>query len=223
MTDDNLIKDVERTLAFDTRVDHTAITIDSDETGTIILNGHVDTYNEKELVEQVTGRVRGVKDIENNITVVPPMPKADYEITENVRKNLELDTWVDHTKINAETIDSVVFIRGTVGSMVEKQEAENDARWVAGVVDVVNHLTVKPEFEVEDSEIMRDIRAALLKNTRVDLTEMGVDVTDGVATLTGGVGNFTQKRIAEFVTFAVPGVVDVVNELHLLGKQRRVA
>jgi osmotically-inducible protein OsmY len=52
---------------------------------------------------------------------------------------------------------------------------------------------------------------------------MNIDVTDGVATLTGGVANFTQKRIAEFVTFAVPGVVDVVNELYIMGIMRKAA
>jgi osmotically-inducible protein OsmY len=195
----------------------------SPQPGIIMLEGQVDTYNEKVLAEDIAGRVRGVKDVINSISVVPPVAKSDEEITEDVRTSLRLDTWVEWSRISVETIDGVVFLRGTVRSRVEKHEAENDARWIAGVVDVVNHIVVKPEITVADAEIERDVRAALIKNTRLDLTEMGVDVTDGIVTLTGGVPNFTQKRIAEFVAFSVPGVVDAVNELHVSGSVRPAA
>lgn len=218
-----VVNDVRRAMSSDTRIDQSKIDVASEEAGIVLLSGQVDTYNEKILAEEIAGRVRGVQDIINNISVVPPIMKSDEEISDDVRKNLELDVWVDETKISVETIDGVVFLRGTVNSRIEKQEAENDARWMAGVVDVVNHLIVKPEMKIADAEIARDVRAALIKNTRLDLTEMNVDVSDGVVTLTGEVPNFTQKRIAEFVSFSVPGVVDVLNELHVHGVRRRAA
>ncbi|MBE0446659.1 MAG: BON domain-containing protein [Actinobacteria bacterium] len=223
MTSEGIVNDVERSLASDTRIDHTMIRVSAGDTDVIVLDGQVDTYNEKILAEEIAGRVRGVKDVVNNVSVVPPIAKSDEEITEDVRKNLELDAWVDDTRVSVETIDGVVFLRGTANSRVEKQEAENDARWVAGVIDVVNHLVVKPEMKIADAEVARDVRAALLKNTRLDLTEVNVDVTDGVVTLTGEVPNFTQKRIAEYVAFSVPGVVDVVNELYVHGARRPAA
>ncbi|MEW5706449.1 MAG: BON domain-containing protein [Actinomycetota bacterium] len=231
----SIVDDVKRSLASDTRIDESLIEVRSEEPGVIILEGQVDTYNEKLVADEIAGRIRGVKDVINNISVVPPIARSDEEITEAVRKNLELDVWVDETKISVETIDGVVFLRGAVGeiagtqkavpvsSRIEKQEAENDARWVAGVVDVVNHLVVKPEMKIADAEIARDVRAALIKNTRLDLTEANVDVTDGVVTLTGEVPNYTQKRIAEFVAFSVPGVVDVINELYVHGVRRPAA
>lgn len=223
MASSNIVNDVERALASDTRIDQSMIRVSSEEPGVIILDGQVDTYNEKILAEEIAGRVRGVADVINNIRVIPPIARSDEEITENVIQNLKLDAWVDWAAISVETIDGVVFLRGTVKSRVEKQEAENDARWVAGVIDVVNHIVVKPEMKIADAEIARDVRAALIKNTRLDLTEMEVDVTDGVVTLTGEVPNFTQKRIAEFVAFSVPGVVDVLNELHVHGVRRPAA
>jgi osmotically-inducible protein OsmY len=223
MTEEKLVNDVEQALNNDVRINSTMIKVVSDEPGVAVLEGRVDTYGEKDLAEQIAGRVRGIKDVRDRLTVVPANPRSDAEITQNVRRNLELDTWVEHTKIDVETIDSVVFLRGTVPTMMEKMEAENDALWVAGVIDTINHINVKPVSKVEDAEIERDVRAALLKNTRLDLTEMNIDVTDGVATLTGGVANFTQKRIAEFVAFAVPGVVDVVNELYIMGIMRKAA
>jgi osmotically-inducible protein OsmY len=223
MAEDNLVNDVEQALNNDVRINSTMIKVNSDEPGVVTLEGRVDTFAEKDLAEQIAGRVRGAKDVRDRLTVVPATPRSDEEITQNVRRNLELDTWVEHTKIDVETMDSVVFLRGTVSTMMEKMEAENDALWVAGVIDTINHINVKPVMKVEDAEIERDIRAALLKNTRLDLTEMNIDVTDGIATLTGGVANFTQKRIAEFVAFAVPGVVDVVNELYIIGLMRKAA
>lgn len=223
MANFDIAADVDRALASDTRIDHAKIEVSAGVEGVIVLDGQVDTYNEKAVAEEIAGRVRGVKDVINNITVIPPISKGDEAITENVRRNLELDAWVEDKRISAETIDGVVFLRGTVSSTIEKLEAENDARWVAGVVDVVNHLMVKPEMEVVDAEIGRDVRAALIKNTRLDLTEMNVDVEKGVVTLTGEVANYTQKKIAEYVAFSVPGVVDVINELHVRGLHRHAA
>lgn len=220
---EDIARNVERAMATDTRIDQAQLKIESQEPGIIVLSGSVDTYNEKILAEEIAGRVRDVKDVINNISVIPPIPRDDAEIEESVRTNLVNDVWVEWARIDVEVIDGVVFLRGTVRSAVEKQEAENDARWVAGVIDVVNHLVVKPEMEIDDAEIARDVRAALIKNTRLDLTEMGVDVNKGIVTLTGEVVNFTQKRIAEFVAYAVPGVVDVVNELHVHAAKRRAA
>lgn len=220
---ENLVNDVERALASDTRIDQSQINVRSEDGSSIMLSGQVDTYNEKVLAEEIAERVRGVKEVVNHISVVSPVAMSDDEIAERVRKNMQLDVWVDDTRVDVEVIDGVVFLRGTVSSGTERQEAENDARWVAGVIDVVNHLVVKPELKVADADIDRDVRAALLKNTRLDLTEMNIDVTDGVVTLTGEVPNFTQKRIAEFVAFSVPGVVDVINELHVHGVARRAA
>ncbi|HEY3373461.1 MAG TPA: BON domain-containing protein [Candidatus Aquicultor sp.] len=223
MVGEGIVNDVLRALANDTRIDEALITAESDEPGVIILSGQVDTYNEKIIAEEIAGRVRGVRDVIDNIAVVPPVVRSDSEIAESIRTNLKLDAWVEWPRVDVEVIDGVAFLRGTTISPVEKQEAENDARWAAGVIDVVNHLIVKPEMKIADAEVARDVRAALIKNTRLDLTEMEVDVSDGVVTLTGEVPNFTQKRIAEFVAFSVPGVVDVVNELHAHGIQRRVA
>ncbi len=223
MASSDIVSDVERALASDTRIDQTMIRVSSEQPGVIVLDGQVDTYNEKTLADDIAGRVRGVIDVVNNLSVAPPLARSDEEITENVIDNLKRDAWVEWASISVETIDGVVFLRGTVRSRVEKQEAENDARWVAGVIDVINHIVVKPEMKIADAEIARDVRAALIKNTRLDLTEMNLDVSDGVVTLTGEVPSFTQKRIAEFVAFSVPGVVDVLNELHVHGAQRPAA
>lgn len=219
----DLVIDVERALASDTRIDHNKVGVSAGIGGIIVIDGQVDTYSEKAVAEEIAGRVRGVKDVINNITVIPSIAKSDADIAEDVRRNLELDTWVEDKHISADTVDGVVFLRGTIRSMVEKFEAENDARWVAGVLDVVNHLTVKPETDIADAEIARDVRGALIKNTRLDLTEMEVDVTEGVVTLTGEVANFTQKRIAEYIAFSVRGVVDLINELHVRGLRRPAA
>lgn len=223
MASSDIVNDVERALASDTRIDQTMIRVSSEQPGVIVLDGQVDTYNEKILADDIAGRVRGVIDVVNNLSVVPPLVRSDEEIAENVIDNLKRDSWVEWASVSVETIDGVVFLRGTVRSRVEKQEAENDARWVAGVIDVINHIVVKPEMKIADAEIARDVRAALIKNTRLDLTEMNLDVSDGVVTLTGEVPSFTQKRIAEFVAFSVPGVVDVLNELHVHGAQRPAA
>jgi osmotically-inducible protein OsmY len=204
---------VERALATDTRIDHSKIQVRVTSDGVVTLTGQVKTFSEKITAEEITARVTGVVDIKNEIGVLPEIPRSDEKITAEIREALERDVWVDDTKIGIETVNGVVFLRGTVAALHEREEAENVARWAAGVIDVVNHINVEPRMKLADEEIARDVRAALLKNTRLDLTEMGVIAKDGVVHLTGTVRNYTQKKIAEYIAFGVPGVVDVVNDL----------
>jgi osmotically-inducible protein OsmY len=208
-----IVRQVERALATDTRIDHSKIQVRATSDGVVTLTGQVKTLNEKITAEEIVARVTGVRDIKNEISVLPEIPRSDEKITSEIREALERDVWIDSTRIGIETVNGVVFLRGTVSALPERAEAENVARWVAGVIDVVNHINVEPRMKLADEEIARDVRAALLKNTRLDLTEIGVVAKDGVVHLTGTVRSYTQKRIAEYIAFGVPGVVDVVNDL----------
>jgi osmotically-inducible protein OsmY len=66
-----------------------------------------------------------------------------------------------------------------------------------------------------DDEIQRDVLAELTWDTRVQSTEIGVAVKDGVVTLTGRVGSYTKKWAAEEAAHRVRGVKAVANEIEV--------
>jgi osmotically-inducible protein OsmY len=73
-----------------------------------------------------------------------------------------------------------------------------------------------------DSEIQRLVLLELKWDPRVDETEVGVQVKDGVVTLTGSISSYGKKWAAAEAAHRVLGVLDVANDLEvpLLGKAK---
>lgn len=62
-----------------------------------------------------------------------------------VKAKLASDVGLSTVKnVNVDTRDSVVTLRGTVGSEMQRQEAERAASQVSGVTKVVNELKIAP-------------------------------------------------------------------------------
>lgn len=64
-----------------------------------------------------------------------------------------------------------------------------------------------------DAEIQQDVMRELKWDTRVAETEVGVEVNDGVVTLTGTVGSWARRVAAEEAAHRVRSVLDVANDL----------
>jgi osmotically-inducible protein OsmY len=69
-------------------------------------------------------------------------------------------------------------------------------------------LTVK-----SDKEIQKDVMKELDWDPQVDAVEVGVQVKDGMVTLTGNVASYAKKLAAKRAAHRVGGVLDVVNNL----------
>ncbi len=66
-----------------------------------------------------------------------------------------------------------------------------------------------------DERIREDINERLTWDGRIDATDVTVDVSEGVVTLTGSVDGRQDKRVAEDIADDVPGVWDVNNQLRV--------
>jgi len=64
-----------------------------------------------------------------------------------------------------------------------------------------------------DPEIQQDVLAELRWDTRVAPNEVGVEVDNGIVTLTGTVSSYAKKLAAEQAAHHVLGVLDVANDL----------
>jgi osmotically-inducible protein OsmY len=69
-------------------------------------------------------------------------------------------------------------------------------------------MTMKP-----DGDIQQDVACELAWDTRLSPTEIGIQVKDGIVTLTGTVDSWAKLRAAQDAAHRVASVLDVANEL----------
>ncbi|HEY7547501.1 MAG TPA: BON domain-containing protein, partial [Blastocatellia bacterium] len=66
-----------------------------------------------------------------------------------------------------------------------------------------------------DAQIQQEVLQELKWDSRVDESEIGVSVSDGVVTLTGTLGNYAKKLAAQEAAHRVAGVLDVANDIQV--------
>lgn len=211
-SDQEILSDVQDALTWDVRVN--AASIDVDVVGGVVtLSGTVDTYTQKLDASQIASRIKGVVDVINNLIVRPTIIRSDQEIQDDIYGALRRDVLVDETNIVARVANGIVVLSGSTPTMAEKNAAESDAWLTPGVTDVINNIVVTPAVERMDQDIQEDVVASLTRDTRIDMGNIDVDVTDAIVYLRGTVSDYTQKWIASDIAWWTPGVRDVINEL----------
>lgn len=183
--------------------------------GRVYLRGTVPNENQKALARMVADRIKGVRQVINHLDVMPLEIRSDADITADVVAALTIDTLVDEDKIDVTTVDGVVYLRGTVDSYVQRKSADENARSVRGVLDVINELVVVPSLARSDEEVAAEVVRQLSENLRLDITEIKVDVKHGVVRLRGTVTTVEQLWLVDEVARWTPGVIDVIDELAL--------
>ena len=66
-----------------------------------------------------------------------------------------------------------------------------------------------------DSEIKQQVLRELKWDSRIAWSEIGVEVFEGVVTLTGNVNSYAKKRTAQEAAHRINGVLDVANEIEV--------
>ncbi len=212
-TDAQIRRDVLDEIQHDVRIDSTNVAI-TVQNGVVHLNGTVPTYFQKITAGEDAQRIKGVRDVKNDLVVTLVAPWTDQEIANTVRGNLARDVRIANpSAIGVSAVNGVVTLTGSVGTYAEKADATDDAWTAPGVIDVVNNLSVVPRFVRDDAEVANDVRAALRTDPAIDATNVQVSVVNGTVSLRGTVPTSYQVRRAANNAWGVPGVLNVVNEL----------
>jgi osmotically-inducible protein OsmY len=143
---------------------------------------------------------------------------SDSWITTQTKLRLLANDATPALEINVDTDYGVVTLFGVVPTEAAKKAAEAEAREVKGVRSVNNALQVVPEsaqkaVEASDEEVKKAVTSAL--DGRDSLSDVDVEVTNGVARLTGTVTDPTERLQASVVARATPGVRSVRNDLRV--------
>ena len=120
--------------------------------GVVTLTGYVThEYKAGQMVELVS-RVQGVREIQNQIDVLPTS-SFDDQLRASLARHIYGDVLTPHTRIAAPVhiiVDNLrVTLAGTVFSEVEKRQAEHVARQTFGVLSVQNNLEVQGKTRSE--------------------------------------------------------------------------
>jgi len=145
MTDLEIRNAVLRELAWDGRVDETAIAVTVRDR-VVTLSGTARNDAEKIAAQAAAHRVSGVLDVANDIVVKVPFAigHGDPDIASAVRHALESDVHVPDARIRSTVSDGWVQLDGDVDSEFERDAAERAVCRLSGVRGVRNRIVVPP-------------------------------------------------------------------------------
>ncbi|HEY0269540.1 MAG TPA: BON domain-containing protein [Sphingomonas sp.] len=181
--------------------------------GIVTLSGHTETYAEKHAAEIAASRVKGVKGVSETIEVrlAHGAKRGDDEIAAAIVNRFSWDVSIPSDAIVPTVENGWVTLTGEVAWHFEKDAAEQDVRRLAGVVGVVNKITVKPRVNVEN--VSDDITHALHRSWLFDPKLVTVTADGGTIHLTGTVPTYKDRWTAEDTAWASPGAVMVDNRI----------
>tara|TARA_R110002073_G_scaffold243308_3_gene405524 strand:- start:145 stop:1734 length:1590 start_codon:yes stop_codon:yes gene_type:complete len=199
--------EVGQALLLDPATEAYKIDMDVTDGQKVTLTGDVESYAEKRLAERVASGVRGVRSLDNQLTVDFKTDRLDFEVKNDIQGQLRWNRFLDGARVTVQLNDGHASFRGVVGSAAEKYELERTA-WVAGVksVDVsgvgVERWARDPDLRANkyasksDSEVQQAVESALRHDPRVLSFNVQVAAEGGAVTLRGTVDNLKAKRAA---------------------------
>jgi len=135
---------------------------------------------------------------------------------QDIIESLIWDDSIDDAGIKVEVQNNTAILEGTVPTYVEKIAAKRDALLIPGITDVDNNLGISfpAEFNLpSDAEITDSIERKLLWDSRINSTNIRVQTTDGVVTLSGVTDTYWEKNLVEDLALSSNGVVGIINDL----------
>lgn len=140
--DTGLARVVENSLELDPdiRIDDLEVV---EEDGVVELFGSVDEAWMADEAQNIAQNTIGVRDVENNLVVVPPEERTDVEIRLDVVSSLQSDVRVDASDVDVIVDDGLVTLTGTVSNWDAWEAAYAIALQTDGVVEVESNLDVE--------------------------------------------------------------------------------
>ncbi|MBD3272009.1 MAG: BON domain-containing protein, partial [Elusimicrobia bacterium] len=196
-TDTEIEQAVKDALLYDIRTLSYEINVESED-GEVTLSGDVDNLQAKKAAEHDARNTIGVFRVVNNIKVRPDTYFADTEIADRVRTALSWDPIVERYQITVSVRNGKAYLYGMVDNFAEKNQAEEVASNVMGIIDVENNISVSPYISTwkSDDQIRADVESQLFWSMYVDSDDIRVRVDNGVVTLSGDVTTWNEYYAA---------------------------
>ena len=110
--------------------------------GWITLKGHLDWQYQKDAAARAVRDLTGVRGVNNNIAVQPPVKSADVQ--DKIEAAFKRSAEIDARRITVTAQNGKVTLIGNVRSWAERQQAEHAAWAAPGVTQVEDRLLITP-------------------------------------------------------------------------------
>ncbi len=215
MKDDYQVKqDVLDELDWDPEIEASRVGVEVTD-GAVTLIGAVETYRQKQAAREAAKRVAGVRSLVDRLEIELPIQHrlSDEGLAERVAHVLNWNVSADAKDIKAEVQNGVVTLTGELDYHFQRRNILDQIEHVAGVVNVIDQMTVKPKVSAADVEDR--IRNALNRHAEIESENVTVRVLDGTVTLEGTAESLDEMDRIEQAAWAGPGVTNVINNLRL--------
>lgn len=108
--------------------------------GRLKLEGTVETWSQRNAVEDVVRHLGGIVDLTDLIKIKAQLLAPDVKMA--IESAFGRHALLDAEKITVEVDGTKIILRGTTSSLAERAEAEHAARSARGVTDVENRIVI---------------------------------------------------------------------------------
>lgn len=214
---------VGESLREDARVSVSEINIDTAD-GIVTLSGSVTSLIQVRYAALISKKIGGVRGIVNQLQV-QTNPRSDVAVADDVSVRIERNTASPITDLRINVKEGRVTLGGEAPSYSVGLEAALSAAEVAGVIDVVNQIQIKPQSARPDAEVASDIGAAFDRDVYLTHMDINVRVESGRVSLHGTVASPFQRERAGTLALRTANVIALNNQLainSLLGRGERI-
>jgi len=186
--------------------------------GHVVLDGSVYSHYEQRVAGQDARDVVGVEWVTNQLFARADS-RDDSLVQKDVQFDLDTDSTIGDFDLTTSVVNGIATLDGEVHTWYQKAHAGDLAAGVRGVKQVINEIAVARTDWKSDAELTDTLKDHLRWNwaTWWVHDDIGVTVKDGVATLTGDVTKWSQRKASGDIALHTPGIWEVDNRITVKG------
>ena len=174
--------------------------------------GMVDSLAEKDFFGSRVGRIDGVREMDNSLTVANDGLIEDKDVEEGINERFRNSNFEDITHLGCRVSRGIATLLGHVETQSTERLAKRLASQVRGVKEVRSEIQFL-EKAVDDATLVNRVENAMVASPWVDAQEIETEARNGLITLTGMVNTQEEMEWAVETAYQVPGVKAVVSEI----------
>lgn len=174
--------------------------------------GTVDSLAEKDFFGSRVGRIDGVRELDNSLTVANDGIIKDKDVERGIIERFQGSNYEDITHLGCRVSRGIATLLGHVETQSTERLAKRLASQVRGVKEIRSEIQFL-EKAVDDATLVNRVENALVASPWVDAHELKTEARNGLVTLTGLVNTQEAMEWAVETAYQVPGVKAVVSEI----------
>ena len=177
-----------------------------------ILWGTVDSLVEKDFFGSRVGRIDGVRELDNSLTVTNDGTIKDKDVEKGIAERFQGSNYEDITHLGCRVSRGIATLLGHVETQSTERLAKRLASQVRGVKEIRSEIQFLKKA-VDDATLVNGVENALVASPWVNAQEIKTEARNGLITLTGLVDTQETMEWAVETAYQVPGVTAVVSEV----------